>query len=112
MDMNIKRFYVYAPSVEEGGERIRELIKDINKAKKDMRYSYATNIKVNLNGGLYTRAIELERIDSIKVVNNELRINLLARVRRDNEHYELIDKDATVGIPIRWIDSVEVDVIE
>lgn len=110
--MNIKRFYVCAPSVEEGGERIRELIKDINKAKKDMRYSYATNIKVNLNGGLYTRAIELERIDSIKVVNNELRINLLARVRRDNEHYELIDKDATISIPIKMVDSIEVDVVE
>ncbi len=112
MDMNIKRFYVYTPSVVEGGERIRELIKDINKAKKDMRYSYATNIKVNINGGLHTRAIELERIDKIKVVNNELRIDFLARVRRDNEHYELIDKDTTIGIPIRWIDSVEVDVIE
>lgn len=110
--MNIKRFYVYVPSVKEGGERIRELIKDINKAKKDLKYSYATNVTIDLNSCLNTRRITLERIDSIKVVDNELRINLLARVRRDNEHYELIDKDATVGIPIRWIDSVEVDVIE
>ena len=110
--MNIKRFYTFMPSVEEGGERIRELIKDINKAKKDMKYSYATNIKVNLNGSLYTRAIELERIDNIKVVNNELKINFIARVRRDNKHFELIDKDTTISIPIRMIDSIEVDVVE
>lgn len=111
MDMNIKRFYVYVLSVEEGGERIKELIKDINKAKKTMKYSYATNIKVDLNGSLYTRRIELDRIDNIKVANNELKISFLGRVRRDNKH-ELIDKDATIGIPIRMIYSIEVDVIE
>ncbi|HAQ52016.1 MAG TPA: hypothetical protein DCR12_04565 [Lachnospiraceae bacterium] len=110
--MNIKRFYTFLPSVEEGGKRIKLVIKDINKAKKDMKYSYATNIKVNLNGSLYTRAIELERIDSIKVVNSELKINFMARVKRDNNHYELIDKDTTIGIPIKMIDSIEVDVIE
>lgn len=110
--MDIKRFYTFLPSVEEGGERIKELIKDINKAKKDLKYSYATNVKVNLNGGLYTRAIELERIDNIKLFNNELKINFLARVRRDNKNYTLIDKDTTISIPIKMIDSIEVDVVE
>ena len=110
--MNIKRFYVYVPSVEEGGERIKELIKDINKAKKDMKYSYATNVKVDLHGCLDTRTIALDRIDNIKVANNELKVNFLARVRRDDKNYTLIDKDTTISIPIRMIDSIEVDVVE
>jgi hypothetical protein len=110
--MNIKRFYTYVPSVEEGGKRIKSLIEDINKAKKAMKYSYATNIKVDLNGSLYTRRIELDRIDNMKVANNELKISFLGRVRRDNKTYELIDKDTTIGIPIKIIDSIEVDVVE
>lgn len=112
MDMNIKRFYVYVPSVKEGGERIRELIKDINKAKKDLKYSYATNVTIDLNSCLNTRRITLERIDNIKLVNNELKVSFLARVRRDNEHYELIDKDTTISIPIKMVDTIEVDVVE
>lgn len=110
--MNIKRFYTFVPSVEEGGERIKSLIEDIKKAKKTMKYSYATNIKVDLNGSLYTRRIELERIDNIKVVNNELKISFLSRVKRDNKTYENIDKDTTIGIPIKMVDSIEVDVVE
>lgn len=112
MDMNIKRFYVYVPSVEEGGERIKELIKDINKAKKRLKYSYATNIKVDLNGSLYTRRIELDRIDNIKVANNELKISFLSRAKRDNKHFELIDKDTIISIPIKMVNSIEVDVVE
>lgn len=112
MDMNIKRFYVYVPSVEEGGERIKELIKDINKAKKDLKYSYATNVTIDLNSCLNTRRITLERVDKIKFVDNELKVSFLARVRRDNKNYTLIDKDATIGIPIKMVDSIEVDVVE
>jgi hypothetical protein len=110
--MNIKRFYTYVSSVEEGGKRIKSLIEDINKAKKAMKYSYATNIIVDLNGSLYARRIELDRIDNIKVVDGELKISFLGRVRRDNKTYELIDKDATIGIPIKMVDSITVDVIE
>jgi hypothetical protein len=73
--MNIKRLYTYVPSVDEGGERIKRLIADINIAKKAMKYSYATNIKIDLNGSLYTRRIELDRIDNIKVVNDQLKIS-------------------------------------
>jgi hypothetical protein len=48
----------------------------------------------------------------MKVANNELKISFLGRVRRDNKTYELIDKDTTIGIPIKIIDSIEVDVVE
>ena len=109
--MDIKRFYVCVPSVQVGGERIKELIADIKKAKKDMKYSYSTNVKIDLNGCIYTRSIRLDRIDNIRVANDELKISFIARIRKGNNTYECVDKDATIGIPIRMIDSIEVDVI-
>lgn len=109
--MDIKRFYVSVPSVQVGGERIKELIADIKKAKKDMKYSYATNVIIDLNGCIYTRSIRLDRIDNIRVVDNELKISFIARIQKGNNSYECVDKDATIGIPIRMIDSIEVDVI-
>ena len=109
--MDIKKFYVCVPSVQVGGERIKELIADIKKAKKTMKYSYATNIKVDLNGCIYTRSIRLDRIDKINFADNELKISFIARVQKDNNTYECVDKDATIGIPIKMIDNIEVDVI-
>ena len=106
--MLVQRFHTTIVSAEKGGEAIKKLITNVEKAKKSMKYYHATSVKIDLIGVLYTRTINLDKVENIKVVKDKLKISFSAVIR--DESMSLKDKDTTITIPLKMIDSIETEV--
>lgn len=106
--MLVQRFHTTIISVKEGGKKIKELVSDIQKAQKSMKYYHATSVKIDLIGVLYTRTIDLDKVENIKVVKDKLKISFSAVIR--DEDGSLKDKSTTISLPLKMIDSITTEV--
>lgn len=106
--MDIKRFYAYVTSVEGGRKEINKLIDDTKKAKKEIKYFYTTDIKIDLTGVLFRRRMQFESIDNIKLINDQLNISYSANIHNETS-VEVSKKDTTISIPIKLINMIEVE---
>ena len=108
--MDIKRFYAYVSSLETGRAEIKNLIAEIKKAEKEARWYYTTkDIEIDLTGVLFRRRMQFERIENIKLVNDQLKISYSANVHNDNS-VDVSTKDTNISIPIKLINMIKVEI--
>lgn len=105
--MKIERFYAYVTSLETGRDEIKKLIKDVKKSEKENAW-YFKDITIELTGILFRRRMQFEKIESIKLINDQLNISYSANVHNETS-VEVSDKDATIGIPIKLINMIKVE---
>jgi sporulation protein YlmC with PRC-barrel domain len=73
-----------------------------------MKYYHATSVKIDLIGVLYTRTINLDKVEDISVAKDKLKISFSAVIR--DEDGSLKDKSTTISVPLKMVDSITTEV--